>query len=90
MAPLALDIFVGVVHLLADAGEMKRAVELLVLAEQHEASTFETKERARHLLAELAAQLPPGEFEAAQALGQQKELWTAHTHELLVEMARWE
>ncbi|NCF66971.1 MAG: tetratricopeptide repeat protein [Chloroflexi bacterium] len=90
MAPLALDIFVGVVHLLADAGEMKRAVELLVLAEQQEASTFETKERARHLLAELAAQLPPGEFEAAQALGQQKELWTAHTHELLVEMARWE
>lgn len=56
LTPLALDVCVGAAHLLAHVDEMDRAVELLGLTEHHEASTFETKKRARRLLTELEAQ----------------------------------
>lgn len=70
MAPIALDVCVGVAQLLAQAEDVERAFELLALAEQHEASTFETKEKAQQLLAELVGRVPP---EMDQ--GQVQELW---------------
>ena len=80
MAPVALDVCLGVAHLLAQTNEMERAVELATLAEQHEASTFETKEKARQLLTELEDQLPS---DAAQAT---QDLWIT-VQELLAELA---
>ena len=52
LAPIALDVCVEAAKLLAQSGKTEQAVELLALAEQHEASTFETREKARHHLAE--------------------------------------
>ena len=70
LVSIALDVCVGVAQLSAEPGELEQAVELLALAEQHESRTFETKEKARQLLAELADQLPLATFRTAQAKGQ--------------------
>jgi predicted ATPase len=83
ISPIALDVCVGMAQLLlAGTGNPKQAVELLTLARQHEASTFETKERARHHLAELADQLAPEAVRGAQG----QDLWTT-VQELLAELA---
>ena len=58
-------------------GELEHAVELLTLAEQHEASTFETRRRAQQLLAELADRLSPEMVEAAQVQGRRFDWQTA-------------
>ncbi len=76
VAPIALEVCVGVAQLLAQAGDVERAVELLALAEQHEASTFETKENARQYLAEMVDRLSPETAGAAQTRGQTQDLWT--------------
>jgi hypothetical protein len=47
-------VFVGVAGLLTRKGDKQHPVQLLSLAEQHEASAYETQERARSLLNELA------------------------------------
>lgn len=52
-APTALNIFGGVAGLLAPAGDVERATELLALVIGHAAGTFETKEKARKLLADV-------------------------------------
>jgi hypothetical protein len=75
LAPIALDVCVGVAQLLAQEGATEQAVELLALAEHHEASTFETKQNARHRLLELPNQLPPAMAQMAQVQGQTRELW---------------
>lgn len=77
VAPIALDICVGTAQLLAQTGEMEHAVELLALAEQHEASTFETRRKARQLLAEVVDQLSPEAAQAAQARGRTLDWQTA-------------
>ncbi|GIK43262.1 MAG: transcriptional activator [Chloroflexota bacterium] len=69
-APIALDICVGAAQLLAQAKNLEQAIELVALAEQHEASIFETRRKARHHLAELMNQLPPEMAHAAQTRGQ--------------------
>jgi len=56
-APTALGIFVGLARLLVEAGELPKASELLALVMHHSASTFETKEKARQLLANLNVDL---------------------------------
>jgi tetratricopeptide (TPR) repeat protein len=86
LAPIALEVGVGVARLRVQAGELEQAIELLTLVEQHEASTFETRKRARQLLAELMNQLPPETTQAAQARGQTQELWAA-AQALLAELA---
>jgi tetratricopeptide (TPR) repeat protein len=77
VAPIALDICVGAAQLLAHMGGLEHAVELLTLAEQHEASTFDTRERARHHLAEAVDQLPAEVMRAAQAQGRRLDWQTA-------------
>ena len=84
LAPIALDVYVDIAHLLVHAGIVELAVELLTLAEQHEASTFETRERARPKLAELTDKLPVETAQSTQ--GQTQDLWAA-TRELLAGMA---
>jgi predicted ATPase len=54
LAPLALDVFAGLSHLLASRGEFQRVYELLTLAEHHDASMAETKQRARTLWQKLS------------------------------------
>jgi tetratricopeptide (TPR) repeat protein len=77
LAPIALDVCVGVAQLLAQADEMEQAAQLLTLADQHEASTFETKEKARRRLVELEAHLPPATLGAVQDQEQVPDLWDA-------------
>jgi predicted ATPase/DNA-binding SARP family transcriptional activator len=84
LAPLALDICRSVAQLLAQTEEIEQAVELLALVEQHEASTFETRKKARQFLAALTDQLPAEMAGAAQARGQTRDVWGA-TQDLLVE-----
>ncbi|HEX6385814.1 MAG TPA: tetratricopeptide repeat protein, partial [Anaerolineae bacterium] len=70
LAPVALDVFVGVVELPAPADEASRAVELLTLAEHHPASTHETREKARRRLSQLSAALPTPDAQTARMRGQ--------------------
>lgn len=77
LAPIALDVCLGMSQLLAQANEMEQAAELLTLAEQHDASTFETKEKARRLLAELESQLSPATPGVAKDQEQLPDLWAA-------------
>ena len=58
LAPFALDAFAGVGRLLAGKGDRRRAAQLLILAAQHPASAYETREKARGLLEQLAGEMP--------------------------------
>jgi predicted ATPase len=82
VAPIALDVSVDVSPHLARTGEMEQAVELLALAEQHEASTFETRRKARQFLTEWRDKLPPETTEAAQARGRTLD-WQAAARRLI-------
>jgi predicted ATPase/DNA-binding SARP family transcriptional activator/Tfp pilus assembly protein PilF len=85
LAPLALDVCVGVARLRAQTGKREQAVELLALAARHEASTFETRERARQYLAELLDQLPSEVRQAARARGQRLD-WRQTAKHLIDEL----
>lgn len=56
-APIALSIFAGLAELLMPAGEQQKAVRLLSIAANHPAAYYETKEKARKLLAHLRIDL---------------------------------
>jgi tetratricopeptide (TPR) repeat protein len=79
LAPIALEVCLGMGRLLAQAGEAEQAIELLALAEQHEASTFETRQMARQSLAEVVERLPAA---ASQTQGRALDLWET-VHNLL-------
>jgi tetratricopeptide (TPR) repeat protein len=67
LAPVALDVFLGLAGLLATGEQPPHAVELASLVEQHPASSHQTRAEARRQLAELAAILPADEFAAAKS-----------------------
>lgn len=75
MAPIALDVCVGVALLQKQAGNMESAVKLLTLATHHEASTFATREKGRQLLATMLDQLPREAPQVARFSGQERDLW---------------
>ena len=77
LAPIALDACLGVAQLLAQYGRKRTRRQLLALVEQHEASTFETRKKARHRLIELVDQLPRLGTRRAQNQEQTLDLWTA-------------
>ena len=52
-APIVLNIFTGLAAIMMQAGELQKALEILAPAARHPASSYETKEKARKLLAEL-------------------------------------
>ncbi len=72
-APVALDVLLGLATLTAARGaeETKReqTPATLVLVLHHPASAYETKENARHLLAELTADCSPATVATAQEKG---------------------
>ncbi len=57
LAPVALDVFVGVAQLDIRAGNLQRGSELLELATHHDASTYETQMKTQQQLAELSAHI---------------------------------
>ena len=69
LIPIALDVCVSMAQMLILTEDMAQAVELLSLVEHHQSSTFETKEKARQLLAEFADELSSPSTQAAQARG---------------------
>jgi len=72
--PTAVRALVGLACLSAEEGEPERAVELLSLVLHHPATRQIERDRAQHLLAELASKLPSDVFTAAVARGQAREL----------------
>jgi tetratricopeptide (TPR) repeat protein len=70
LAPVALEVFEGLAHLLAQTDRTQEAIELLALAEYHSASSYETQQKAGQRLAALMASLSPEAARAAEARGQ--------------------
>jgi predicted ATPase/DNA-binding SARP family transcriptional activator len=66
----ALDNLAGMAQLLANEGAIELSVELLVFLLRHHGLRQRTQRRARHLLVEQRAQLPPDVVEAAQERGE--------------------
>jgi tetratricopeptide (TPR) repeat protein len=62
--PVALNALIGLASLLAKRGEVKQALELLLIVMNHPASIQETRDRASHLRAELETQLTPLQIES--------------------------
>jgi predicted ATPase/DNA-binding SARP family transcriptional activator len=69
LAPIALDVFVGLARRLAAKGAFYRADELLALAARHRASTAETRGRAGALQSELSARMAMMSATAAHSAG---------------------
>ena len=63
----SLRTLVGVARLLAQTDRGELAVGLLACVQEHHASTAQTREKAKRLLDELAAELPPASIETAEA-----------------------
>jgi hypothetical protein len=77
LAPLALAICVDFALLRTHANQKELALKLAALAEQHNASTFETRLRARQTLAQVG-------FDSTSRQGQPADLW-AIVQELLTD-----
>jgi predicted Ser/Thr protein kinase len=86
VAPVSLDVFVGVAFLLTGRGERQKALELLFLTEHHSASTAETKETARRYRTEQSTDLSPQEVAAAKARGETLD-WEAMAEQLGTELS---
>ena len=86
LAPLALDVFAGVAEVVAPAGESPLAVELLALAEDHPASTHETRERARLRFGQLSAAMPISDAQTARARGEALD-WREAAGSLVTQLA---
>ena len=74
--PLSLEILVGLALCLSrhESAEKEHAVEILSLAQGHTASTQDTRDRAKRLLAELGTDLSPEIVIAAIRRGQSRDL----------------
>ncbi|MDX1417494.1 MAG: BTAD domain-containing putative transcriptional regulator, partial [Candidatus Promineifilaceae bacterium] len=77
ITPMILDIFVGAAKLVAQEGEAAYAVELLSIAKNHEASTFETRETARAKKERWTIQLPAEQAIEMQVPGQSQDPYLA-------------
>jgi len=71
---VALDALMGLATLMAQAGDVERAVELLALVRGAARIDRRTEAKAEQVLAELEARLSPARFTAAQARGRALEL----------------
>ena len=58
LAPLILDIYLDTAQFLAQQHKLEHAAELLLLVEQHNASTHDSRQAASHHLNLLEGQLP--------------------------------
>ncbi|HXV96976.1 MAG TPA: tetratricopeptide repeat protein, partial [Anaerolineae bacterium] len=83
LAPVALDVFIGVAGLLAQRQKTHKAVELLSLVKDHPASTHETREKANQLL---TTSLPASTIAAIQAPGQILD-WQTTANQIVEELS---
>lgn len=67
LAPLAVEVLIGIASLLAKSGKKDNAVELCAFILHYPASRKELQDRAADLLTELASRLPPEILVAARA-----------------------
>jgi predicted ATPase/DNA-binding CsgD family transcriptional regulator/predicted negative regulator of RcsB-dependent stress response len=67
--PLVLETLVGAAELLVGDDHLEHAVELLSLCNNHSATHAAVRRRTEHILTELEAELPRGEFISAQQRG---------------------
>jgi predicted ATPase/DNA-binding SARP family transcriptional activator len=81
LAPLALDIFTGVAELWMRMGDLSPAAEVLFLVEQHSAADYESKKKAKTLLAQLEAKLSGDQLAAARAHSRRTD-WQATANRL--------
>jgi tetratricopeptide (TPR) repeat protein len=65
--PVALDVVVGLVRILAEEGASQQALELLAISLHHSGSEQETLDKAASLWSKLTAKFTPGFVMAAQA-----------------------
>jgi tetratricopeptide (TPR) repeat protein len=72
--PVGLDALVGMAHIKARTGQLEEALALLPLVIDHRSSHFESREKARKLRKELAAQLPSQCINKAEAKGRKMDL----------------
>jgi len=78
-------VLLGPAALLAQTGEVERAIEVAALARHHSASVEETRDKAQELLDRLRCDLSPEAYSAAEARGRARDL-EATVHELLAEL----
>jgi predicted ATPase/DNA-binding SARP family transcriptional activator len=71
---VTVDILTGVAQLMAREERHERAAELAALVQHHHASSYQTRERAERLLAELTSQLSSEAMTLAQKRGEGKKL----------------
>ncbi|MEM7116133.1 MAG: helix-turn-helix domain-containing protein [Chloroflexota bacterium] len=79
---IGLDAIVGIAQIKSQTGQIEQAIELLCLVQNHSASSWEIKQKARLLRDELGAELPPELVAEAEARG--RELDLGETAELLL------
>jgi len=82
-----MEALAGVAELLSKDGKVEKALELLAMVAEQEASWRETKDRAVAFLAELEAELPPEVVSAAKEQGRKRNL-AAIVEELLAELEK--
>jgi predicted ATPase/predicted negative regulator of RcsB-dependent stress response len=82
---LQLHLTLGPARLLAQEGNVERAVELAALARHHPASVEDTKVKAGKFLDELRSELPPDAYAQAEERGRARDM-EATVKELLAEL----
>ena len=73
--PIGLDALVGMAHIKARTGQLEEALAILALVQNHPSSHFESREKARRLREELAADLPPELVTEAEVSGREIDLF---------------
>jgi tetratricopeptide (TPR) repeat protein len=76
LAPVALELCIGVARLLLQSGDAEQASKLLALVEQHEASTFDARMKAGDSLVQMTEQYALERREADSSQQQTLDLWT--------------
>lgn len=87
LAPIALDIFVGVAQLPMQSGRESLAHELLLLAASHQASTHKTKQEASDSLAQYRAAMPAESISPDNTEGQMFD-WQKIAKQLVTELCQ--
>jgi tetratricopeptide (TPR) repeat protein len=70
--PVVLSALIGIAALHAKAGATELAVQLVMHSEQHPSSSWQTRDRAERLRAELEAQLTPQQLQTVQPQARDK------------------
>ncbi|MBV7333124.1 AAA family ATPase [Chloroflexi bacterium TSY] len=86
LAPIALDLFVGIINLFGQTNHTPHSLELLSLAKHHAASTYETKENAHQKRMASTTDLATEVVSAAEAKGRSLD-WQETAQHLIENLA---